>query len=103
MQEVSPFLSIIVLLFFHEDTQRKKKRNKCQAILCKSCCLKIRSNVNGKHVMMSCGFSAFTLILSYNRTSILGEKNEARLKRLVHEDSTLFYMLGLIKFRSFLH
>ena len=43
--------------------RKKKKENKCQAILCKSCRLKIGSNVNGKHVMMSCGFYAFTLKL----------------------------------------
>ena len=43
--------------------KKKKKENKCQAILCKSCRLKIGSNVNGNHVMMSCGFYAFTLKL----------------------------------------
>lgn len=77
MHEVSPFLSLS-FYFSMRIPKEKRRRNKCRAILCKSCRLKIGFNVNGKHVMMSCKFYAFTLRLGYNKTSILGGKKKRR-------------------------
>ena len=57
------FLSLSFYFSMRIPKGKKRRRNKCQVILCKSCRLKIGSNVNGKHVMMSCGFYAFTLKL----------------------------------------